>query len=148
VVAKTAPEASQGAGLGKMLLPAEGRARIAAYAEPTNVADWAGPMAGATALKRAFGVGRSTLHNWQKQGAVIGLLAGERKHAFPMEQFVDGRPLPSLASVVAAIGDPRSAWLWLREPNPGLAGVTPLARQKAGAAGKVVEVTWANFSGV
>ncbi len=145
LVAKAAAEVSHGAGLGKVLSAEEGRARIAEYATPTKVEDWAGPVAGPTELERDFGVARSTLHTWQKQGAVIGLLVGVRKHAFPMEQFVDGRPVTGLAAIVAAIGDLRAAWLWLREPNPGLAGVTPLARLKAGATDKVVEMARSNF---
>ena len=145
LVAKSAAEVSQGAGLGKVLSPEEGRARIAEYATPTKVEDWAGPLAGPTELERDFGVARSTLHTWQKQGAVIGLLVGVRKHAFPTEQFVDGRPVTGLAAIVAAVGDLRAAWLWLREPNPGLAGVTPLARLKAGAIDKVVEMASSNF---
>ena len=145
LVAKAAAEASQGAGLGKVLSAEEGRARIAEYATPTKVEDWAGPLAGPTELERDFGVARSTLHTWQKQGVVIGLLVGVRKHAFPTEQFVDGRPVTGLAAIVEAIGDLRAAWLWLREPNPGLAGVTPLARLKAGATDKVVEMARSNF---
>ncbi len=143
--AKSSAEVSQGAGLGKVLSAEEGRARIAEYATPAKVVDWAGPLAGPTELERDFGVARSTLHTWQKQGAVIGLLVGVRKHAFPMEQFVDGRPVTGLAAIVEAIGDLRTAWLWLREPNPGLAGVTPLARLKAGATDKVVEMARSNF---
>jgi len=145
LVAKSAAEASQGAGLGKVLSPEQGRTRIAAYATPTKVEDWAGPMAGPTELERDFGVARSTLHTWQKQGMVIGLLVGVRKHTFPTEQFVDGRPVTGLGAIVEAIGDARAAWLWLREPNPGLAGVTPLARLKAGAIEKVVEMVRSNF---
>jgi Protein of unknown function (DUF2384) len=145
LVAKAAAEVSQGAGLGKVLSPEEGRAQIAEYATPTKVEDWTGPLAGPTELERDFGVARSTLHTWQKQGAVIGLLVGVRKHAFPTEQFVDGRPVTGLAGIVEAIGDLRAAWLWLREPNPGLAGVTPLARLKAGAIDKVVEMARSNF---
>jgi hypothetical protein len=147
LVAIAAAEVSQGAGLGRVLSPEEGRARIAEYATPTKVEDWAGPLAGPTELERDFGVARSTLHTWQKQGAVIGLLVGVRKHAFPTEQFVDGRPVTGLAAIVAAIRDPRAAWLWLREPNPGLAGATPLVRLKAGATDKVVEMAHANFVG-
>jgi hypothetical protein len=146
LVAKATGEVSQGAGLGKMLSSAEGRARIAEYATPTKVADWAGPLAGPTELDRDFGVARSTLHNWQKQGMVIGLLVGVRKHAFPTEQFVDGRPVIGLAAIVEAIGDLRAAWLWLREPNPGLAGNTPLERLKAGATDKVIEIARSNFA--
>lgn len=146
LVAKSPAEASQGAGLGQVLSADEGRAQVAAYATPAKVEDWAGPLAGPTELERDFGVARSTLHNWQKQGAVIGLLVGVRKHAFPTEQFVDGRPVAGLSAVVEAVGEPRTAWLWLREPNPELGGATPLARLKAGAVDKVVEVARSNFS--
>ena len=139
-------KASQGAGLGKVLSAEEGRARIVEYATPTRVKDWAGPLAGPTELERDFGVARSALHTWQRQGVVIGLLVGVRKHAFPTEQFVDGRPVTGLGEVVEVIGDLRAAWLWLREPNPGLAGVTPLARLKAGATDKVVEMARSNFA--
>jgi hypothetical protein len=103
-------------------------------------------LAGPTELEREHGVARSTLHAWQKQGAVIGLLVGVRKHAFPVEQFIDGRPIAGLAAVLGVIGDPRVAWLWLREPNPGLAGASPLARLKSGAVDSVVEVARANFA--
>lgn len=146
LVAQAAAEVSQGEGLGKVLSAAEGKARIAEYATPTKVEDWAGPLAGPTELERDFGVARSTLHTWQKQGVVIGLLVGVRKHAFPTEQFVDGRPVTGLATIVEAIGDLRAAWLWLREPNPGFASVTPLARLKAGVTDKVVEMARANFA--
>ncbi len=147
LVAKSKAELSQGAGLGQPLSAEEGRARLAAYATPARVEDWAGPLAGPTELERDFGVARSTLHAWQKQGAVVGLLVGVRKHAFPTEQFVDGRPVAGLGAIVEAIGEPRTAWLWLREPNPGLAGAAPLARLKAGAIDKVVEVARSNFAG-
>ncbi len=147
LVAKGPAEVSQGAGLGQVLSAEEGKARIASYATPTKVEDWAGPLAGPTELERDFGVARSTLHNWQKQGAVIGLLVGVRKHAFPTEQFVDGRPVSGLGPVVEAVGEPRMAWLWLREPNPELGGATPLARLKAGATDKVVEAARSNFAG-
>lgn len=146
LVAKSAAEVSQGAGVGKVLSLEEGRARVAAYATPTKVEDWAGPIAGPTELERDFGVARSTLHTWQKQGAVIGLLVGVRKHAFPTEQFVDGRPVADLGPIVEAIGDSRTAWLWLREPNPGFAGAAPLERLRAGAVDKVVELARSNFA--
>jgi hypothetical protein len=47
--------------------------------------------------------GRPTLHSWQKQGSVIGLLVGVRKHALPTEQFVDGRPATGLGAIVEVI---------------------------------------------
>jgi hypothetical protein len=78
LVAKTPPEVSQGAGVGQPLTAEEGRARLAAYATPAKVEDWAGPLAGPTELEKDFGVARSTLHAWQKQGAVVGLLVSDR----------------------------------------------------------------------
>jgi hypothetical protein len=146
LVAKGAPEVSQGEGLGALVSAAEGRERLTAYATPLKVEAWAGPLAGPTELEREHGVARSTLHAWQKQGAVIGLLVGVRKHAFPVEQFIDGRPVAGLGPVLEATGDPRIAWLWLREPNPGLAGVSPLARLKSGAVDSVIEVARSNFA--
>ncbi|MGC9272143.1 hypothetical protein [Acidiphilium sp.] len=145
LAAKNRAEVSHGAGLGTVLPLEEGRARIAAYAVPARIEDWAGRLAGPSELAREFGIARSTLHTWQKQAAVIGLLVGMRKHAFPTEQFVDGRPVAGLGAIVAAIGDPRTAWLWLREANPGFAGVAPLTRLKAGAIDDVVEVARSNF---
>lgn len=147
LVSKSPAGVSQGAGLGEIVSLGEGRARLAAYATPAKLEDWAGPVVGATELERDFGIPRSTLHNWQKQGAVIGLLAGLRKHAFPTEQFVDGRPIAGLGDVVSAVGDPRTAWLWLREPNPALGGAAPLARLQAGGVARVIEVARANFAG-
>lgn len=143
---KAEPEVSQGEGLGALVSAAEGRERLAVYATPLKVEAWAGPLAGPTELEREHGVARSTLHAWQKQGAVIGLLVGVRKHAFPIEQFIDGRPVAGLAPVLEVIGDPRIAWLWLREPNPGLAGASPLARLKSGAVDSVIEVARSNFA--
>jgi hypothetical protein len=143
---KAPPEVSQGEGLGALLSAAEGRERLAAYATPLKVEAWAGPLAGPTELEREYGVARSTLHAWQKQGAVIGLLVGVRKHAFPIEQFIDGRPVAGLAAVLEVIGDPRTGWLWLREPNPGLAGASPLTRLKSGAVDSVIEVARSNFA--
>jgi len=146
LVAREGVEASQGAGLGETLTEDEGRARLSAYATPTPVEAWAGAVAGPSQLEREFGVARSTLHTWQRQGAVIGIQVGIRKHAFPVEQFIDGRPVAGLGLVVEAIGETRTAWRWLREPNPGLAGATPLSRLKAGQVEAVVALARSNFA--
>jgi hypothetical protein len=140
------PEISQGEGQGAVVSTAEGRERLTAYATSLKIQEWAGRLAGPTELERDHGVARSTLHAWQKQGAVVGLRVGVRKHAFPVEQFIDGRPITGLAPVLDAIGDPRIAWLWLREPNPGLAGASPLAILKSGMVDSVIEVARSNFA--
>jgi hypothetical protein len=146
LVARGSVEVSQGEGLGAVLTTEQGRERLAAYATDTKVEAWAGRLAGPTELERDFGTARSTLHAWQKQGDVIGLLVGVRKHAFPVEQFVDGRPVAGLGLILEVIGEPRTAWLWLREPNPGLTGATPLARLKTGSVNDVLEIARSNFA--
>ena len=146
LVARGPVEVSQGEGLGAVLTKEQGRERLAAYATDTKIETWAGQLAGPTELERDFGTARSTLHAWQMQGDVIGLLVGVRKHAFPVEQFVDGRPVAGLGRILEMIGEPRTTWLWLREPNPELGGVTPLARLKAGAINEVLEIARSNFA--
>ena len=142
---KAPAETSQGAGLGAVLSESEGRARLEAFATLVTAEAWAGQLAGPTELERKFGIARSTLHTWQKQGAVIAVLVGVRKHAFPIEQFIDGRPVAGLARLVQTIGDTRTTWHWLREPNPGLSGAKPLSRLKAGAIESVLEMARSNF---
>lgn len=131
-------EKTRGSGLGEVLSLAEGRARLATYATPMPIEEWAGPVGGAKDIEAQFGVGRSTLSTWQKNGAVVGLLRGQRKLAYPLEQFIDGRPLQGLSDVVAAAPDARSAWLWMRQPHGALDGETPLALLRAGKRNQVI----------
>lgn len=120
-------EQSRGSGLGEVLSLSEGRARLADYTAAKPIEDWAGPVGGAGDIEAQFGVKRTTLNDWYKQGAVIGLLRGQRKLAYPLEQFIDGRPLQGIADVLGVAPDARSAWLWLRQPHGALDGRTPLA---------------------
>jgi hypothetical protein len=138
-------EVSEGGGVGEILTHAEGQARLDRYATPTLVEEWAGRLAGPTELERDLGIARSTLHAWQKQGAVIGVQVGVRKHAFPIEQFIDGRPIQGIEPVVKAIGEIRTAWRWLREPNPEFAGDTPLARLRDGVLEPVLSAARSTF---
>lgn len=124
-------EKTRGSGLGKVISLSEGRARLAAYAAPKAIEDWAGPVGGASDIEAEFGIKRTTLNTWHKQGAVVGLLRGQRKLAYPLEQFIDGRPLQGIPDVLAVAPDARSAWLWMRQPHGGLDGQTPLAALRA-----------------
>ena len=54
------------------------------------------------------------------------LLVGARKHAFPLEQFVDGRPIEGIADVLKVVGNPRRAWLWLVQESPLLGNKRPI----------------------
>jgi uncharacterized protein (DUF2384 family) len=76
---------------------------------------------------------------------VIGLLRGERKLAYPLEQFVDARPLEGLADVLKVAPDARSAWLWLRQPHGALQHRSPLDVLKDGGREAVVRVAERDF---
>lgn len=138
------PEISIGSGLGVLLPSPEGQRRLAQYATPVALADWAGPVAGAGELERRFGLRRSTLHDWQRRGAVIGLLQGVRKHVYPLAQFIDGRPTAGMVDIVHRIGMPRVAWQWLIAPKLSLDG-TPLDRLKAGDVAAVIAAAERDF---
>jgi hypothetical protein len=137
-------EVSQGEGLGELLDEDEGRKRIGAIAAPVRLEDWAGPVAGPSEIERAFGTRRSTLHDWHKRGAVIGLLKGERKHVFPLAQFVDGRPIEGMSEVTRVIGNPRVAWQWLTQAKPSIGG-KPLDRLKQGHIAEVIAAAERDF---
>lgn len=131
-------EHSKGSGFGELLNIEEGRRRLSEYATKGPIEEWAGPVAGSSLLSEC-GIARSTLHDWQKRGEVVALLVGARKHAYPLEQFVDGRPVEGLARVVAVAPSPRSAWLWLVQPSPLLGNQRPIDLLKRDRIDDVVE---------
>ncbi|MBV1706584.1 MAG: hypothetical protein KGQ37_05185 [Hyphomicrobiales bacterium] len=140
----TSIETSQGEGLGALIDIDEVRCRLDAMAIPVRLEDWAGPVAGPRDIEARFGTKRSTLHDWQRRGAVIGLLKGERKHVFPLAQFVDGRPVAGMTEITGIINNPRAAWLWLIQPKPGIGG-SPLDRLKMGLVDEVVAAAQRDF---
>lgn len=125
-------EKSRGAGLGERISVEEGRERLDRYAVAMPLEQWAGPVAGAGDIEAQLGIPRSTLSAWQKRGAVVGLLRGERKFAYPLEQFIDARPLEGISEIVRVAPDARAAWLWLRQPHGALNARAPLEMLKSG----------------
>jgi hypothetical protein len=102
-------------------------------------------VAGPGKIERDFGTRRSTLHDWQKRGAVIGLLKGERKHVYPLAQFIDGRPIEGMARITKIIANPRAAWLWLIRPHPTGDKTPPLDRLKQGRIAEVAAAAERDF---
>ncbi|WP_260581989.1 antitoxin Xre/MbcA/ParS toxin-binding domain-containing protein [Sphingopyxis sp. PET50] len=134
----TEVEPRKGSGFGKLIDVEEGGRQLSAYATKVPLEEWAGPVAGSSALHDR-GIARSTLHDWQKRGQVVALLVGARKHAFPLEQFVDARPVEGIADVLKIVGNPRRAWLWLVQHSPLLAGKRPIDLLKQDRKNEVVE---------
>ena len=135
----------RGAGLGETVSLEDGRRGLLDYASPKPLESWAGPVAGAGEIETMLGIPRSTLSKWQQRGAVVGLLRGERKLAYPVEQFVDGRPLEGIVDLLRMAPDARAAWLWVRQPHGALEGQIPLELLKAGKRADVVKVAERDF---
>lgn len=88
--------------------------------DPWYAEEWAGPVAGPTVIERDFGIARSTLYKWQRDGHVIALPKGRKKYAFPLRQFVDGRPVRRIKELADRFRSHREAWIWLCASHPEL----------------------------
>jgi len=139
-------EPSKGEGLGTIVTTEEGERSLGEFAVARRLEDWAGPVAGATELHRDYGIARSTLNRWQHAGDVIALLKGTKKHVYPIEQFIDGRPARNIAAIGALASNQRVAWLWLSQPNPVLSGRKPIDLLKRDHADEVLEAAQTYFA--
>jgi hypothetical protein len=140
-----AVEHHTGTGLGDILSLDMGRERLAQYVQTRPVESWAGPVAGPGEIEKQLHVARSTLNEWHRRGVVIGLLRGERKHVYPLEQFVDARPMQGVGDVAKIAPDERAAWLWLRQPHGRFAMRPPLDLLKAGQRDAVIQAAELDF---
>ena len=140
-----AVERHRGAGLGDLLSLAVGRERLAQYTQTRPLESWAGPVAGPGEIENQLHVARSTLNEWHRRGAVVGLLRGERKHVYPLEQFVDARPMQGIGDVAKIAPDERAAWLWLRQPHGRFDMRRPLDLLKAGQRDAVIQAAERDF---
>jgi hypothetical protein len=138
-------ERNVGTGLGELLSLREGRDRIARYVRTPPLESWAGPVAGPGEIEKMLNVPRSTLNEWRRRGAVIGLLRGERKHVYPLDQFVDARPTRGIGDVAKVARDERAAWLWLRQPHGRFDMRSPLEVLKTGRKDEVLQAAERDF---
>jgi hypothetical protein len=138
-------ERHAGTGLGKLLSLEEGRARMAAFVQKRPLESWAGPVACPGEIEKQLHVPRSTLNEWHRRGAVIGLLRGERKHVYPLDQFLDARPVQGVGDVAKIAPDERAAWLWLRQPHARFDMRAPLELLKMGQRDEVVQAAEGDF---
>lgn len=137
-------EKRKGSGLGEILSREEGLQALSDKAVTLPIEDWAGPIAGPMELERELGIARSSLHRWHQNGDAIGFLKGTHRHAYPIEQFVDGRPAKGLAEVTAIVPNQKVAWFWLSRSNPVL-GKRPVDMLKQDRVTEVLEAARAYF---
>lgn len=140
-----AVERHKGTGFGDLLGLEVGRQRLAQYVQTRPLESWAGPVAGPGEIEKQLHVARSTLNEWHRRGAVIGLLRGERKHVYPLDQFVDARPMQGIGEVAKIAPDERAAWLWLRQPHGRFDMRRPLDLLKAGQRDEVIQAAERDF---
>lgn len=141
-----AVEASIGEGIGPVVSAQDGEKALAELAVALKIEDWAGPVAGPTQLDHDLGIPRSSLNRWQHAGDVIALLKGTKKHVYPVEQFVDGRPAKGLGDIGRLASNQRVAWLWLSRPNPVLGGRKPVDLLKDDRVSEVLDAAKAYFT--
>jgi len=106
-----------------------------------SLESWAGAVADTDATAARLGVTRTKLREWLKAGRVIRFGRVDAEPVYPLEQFVDGRPIKGLGKVVAIAPTPRTAWMWLRQPFWSFGGRTPLEALCNGELAAVVEVS-------
>lgn len=138
-------ESSIGEGLGAIVTADQGERALEAIALSRKLEDWAGTVAGATGLKREYGVARSSLNRWQHDDDVIGLLKGTKRHVYPVEQFIDGRPVRGLRGIIKLAESHRVAWLWLIQENPVLGGRRPIDLLQQDRVNEVVDAAASYF---
>jgi hypothetical protein len=131
-----------GKGHGELIDEREGARRLELSAADTPPETWAGSeVLGPEALSRKLSVARGTVHNWRRDRLVIALRKGVRNHVYPLRQFVGGKPVAGIASVIEAIGDVEEAWEWLVTPNAHTSGEEPIELLRRGQADAVASAS-------
>ena len=123
-------EGAHGAGLRPPLSKEEGEAQLERLTSKRPLESWAGPVFNAEDTARALGVLPSVLEHWTHYGLAICL--PDRSGVYPVDQFVEGRPIEGLGGVLGIVQLPREAWLFMRQSSAFLDGMTPLAALKVG----------------
>jgi len=102
------------------------------HAKTLPVADWAGEVLNSSALRDRLHISHDDFDHWQSSGSLIALPNGDAGVVYPVDQFVDGRPIEGLREVLEVVGRPRVAWLWLRTARPGSESQSPIELLKGG----------------
>ncbi len=92
-------------------------------------------LAGRVGLKT-----RQSVHDWLKNGRIVGWRGARRGHVFPAAQLDErGRPFDGLDRVAGLFDDGYAAWIWLTTELSSLDGATPLALLAEGEIDRVAK---------
>ncbi len=134
-----------GDGLGEEISAEEGVRRLAAYAKTVPVRQWAGELVSEQGLRDRFHLSKAEIDTWKAGASVVTLFDDDGEVAFPVDQFFNRRPVKGLGEVVEKIGNPRVAWMWLRQPHAVFEARQPLEVLKSGGAREVVQAAVRDF---
>jgi hypothetical protein len=125
-------EVDVGEELGEELSPEIATRQLRSFAHPIPIAEWAGEVLQAPELVGRAVIQPNRLNNWISRRRVISFKNAQGVEVYPIEQFEHGKPLDGLTEIVVTIGDPRTAWLWLRSPHVLLDRRSPLEILRTG----------------
>ena len=120
-----------GEDIGEALSSADAARQLRSIARAVPVDQWAGQTLTAIELREAAAIKASDLAEWFREGLVVGFPDEYGVDRYPLEQFAQGAPVSGLDEIVETVGNPRVAWLWLRQSHVLLNGRRPIDILKA-----------------
>lgn len=132
-----------------------GEMTLLRYLDPQRISRWHTPSGRdeelLTSDQLAARVGlktRQSVHNWLRQGRVIGWRGAKRQYLFPADQIDErGRPLTGLEPILDHFGDGYAAWVWLTTPLSALDGQKPLQLLRSGERDRVMAAVQGDLQG-
>jgi hypothetical protein len=118
--------------VGETVSQTTGERLLLNHAKTLPVADWAGEVLNSAALQDRLHISHNDFDHWASMGSLVALQNGDAGVVYPVDQFVDGRPIEGLREVLELIGRPRVAWLWLRTARAGPESQPPIELLKEG----------------
>lgn len=119
-------EEDAGEYLGPELSPDGAAEQLRSISRSIPIDQWAGKTLSSIELCKWLSIHPSNLSSWIRQSGTIFFSDNEGNERYPIEQFEHNQPLGGLDEIVTTVGDPRVAWLWLRQPHVMLDAHTPL----------------------
>lgn len=109
------------------------------------IESWAGHVLKAGEIKEKFGIPTSTLHSWRETNRIVAIKRNHRNFCYPLEQFVDGKPVAGIEDILKLSPSSRSAWLWLCQRHPTTKDMRPIDLLRKGDAQIVVDAAQGEF---
>jgi hypothetical protein len=122
----------KGSGLGPLISPEEGRARLDEITVDDRSTDWAASeLLRTDGMAERLGVPVAVLEGWRSDGQAIAFRKDADGFVYPARQFDQSQPIEALERVVGHFPSPEEAWEWLVTPNLYTDSTAPIDRLRA-----------------